>query len=93
MDKEVTVKYTSEMFKSVVWKYWIGAIGVKIFIVFSALVAAFIIDLLIGDRSWFIGISGAAVFGCGSLLISTADLGKRVAVVEFITFKKRIVLL
>ena len=56
MNREVTVKYSLEILRLAVWKYWINFVGLSGFITLIALAAIFLYFLLSGDRSWLFGV-------------------------------------
>jgi hypothetical protein len=61
MNREIEVKYSKQIIKFAVWKYWIRSIGIGGFISFAFLVVGFLYVLISGDRSWFLGVLGAVV--------------------------------
>ena len=64
MDREVTVRYSRELIKFAVWKFWTRAIGIGGFIAFLVVSVAFVYFLVSGDRSWLLGFFGAVVGLC-----------------------------
>lgn len=61
MNREITVKYSRELIKLAVWKFWTRTIGVTGFVGFAIVCVAFLYFLFVGDRSWFLGFLGAVV--------------------------------
>ena len=55
MNREITVRYSPELIKFAVWKFWTRSIGVGGFIAFAVTCNAFVYFLLSGDRSWLLG--------------------------------------
>ena len=74
MNREITVNYSRELIKFAVWKFWTRNIGLKNFVIFAIVCVAFILFILSGDRSWFLGFLGATIvfslgIGCASYFI------------------------
>ena len=61
MEYRVTVKYTPKLIKFAARQFWWRSIGIGGFITFALMVALFAYLLIIGDRSWLLGITGATV--------------------------------
>ncbi len=61
MDREVTVRYSPELIKLAVWKFWARSIGLGGFLAFAVACVAFVYFLMAGDRSWLLGFLGAIV--------------------------------
>jgi hypothetical protein len=64
MDREITVRYSPELIKFAVRKFWTRSIGAGGFITFAVVGIAFIYFLVSGDRSWWLGFLGAVVGLC-----------------------------
>ena len=61
MDREISVRYSPELIKFAVWKFWTRTIGPSGFGGFAVVFVGFVYFLLVGDRSWFLGFLGAVV--------------------------------
>jgi hypothetical protein len=61
MNREITFKYSPELIKFAVWKFWTRSIGVGGFVGYSVVVVGCLYFLLSGDRSWIVGLLGSVV--------------------------------
>ena len=79
MNREVTVRYSPELIKFAVWKFWIRTIGIAGFVGFAVVCIAFIYVLLSGDRSWRFG-----------FLAAVAGISFGIGIVSYFIFLKQI---
>ncbi|MGH9947719.1 MAG: YcxB family protein [Pyrinomonadaceae bacterium] len=78
MNREIEVRYTRELIKFAVRKFWTRSIGVGGFVSFGIVFAAFIYFLLTSDRSWTLGFLGSVV-----------GLGLVIGIVSYLTYLNR----
>lgn len=64
MDREITVRYSPELIKFAVWKFWARSIGLGGFVAFAVTSVAFVYFLVSEDRSWLLGFLAAVVGLC-----------------------------
>jgi hypothetical protein len=64
MDREVTVRYSRELIRYAVRRFWVRSIGVGGFISFAVALLTFFYFLIAGDRSWLLGFLGSVAGLC-----------------------------
>ena len=64
MDREVTVRYTPELIRFAVRRFWARSIGWGGFFSFALVLTAFVYFFVIGDRSWWLGFFGTVAGLC-----------------------------
>ena len=64
MNREIIVRYTPEIIKFAVWQFWRRNIGAGGFVVFGFMIALALYLLVIGDRSWLLGVVVTTVLFC-----------------------------
>ena len=90
MDCEITVKYTSEILRLAVRKYWMKQIGVSGLAMLAVLTCLFVYLLVSGDRSWIFGLfaalfciwAGVIIFGYYRILNMSLEKFQRMETPE-----------
>ena len=83
MEHETTLEYTVPLLREAVAGFWRRSVGVGMLIALAVCAGVFTLLLARGDRSWVVGLLGAALTFGAALLVAIYVLHYRNAIQKF----------